>query len=166
MKKIMGPAYVLLLFVFLCFPQAGQTSDGQEQAGDINSDRMELDPIIVVASKSPRPLSKVAAQVTVITADDILAGMAEDLDGMLKYEPGLDMEIAGTRFGATSINVRGIGGDSGEGRIFYRRFLERWTCTGGVRPDQACGGTVWLRFCYVRFRRSGGGDGDYNLGSC
>ena len=115
MNKKMGPVYILLLFVFLYFPQAGHASDGandsQEQTGDINSDRLELDPIVVVASKSPRPLSEVAAQVTVITADDILAGMAEDLDGMLKYEPGLDMEIAGTRFGATSINIRGIGGN-------------------------------------------------------
>jgi len=115
MNKKMGPVYILLLFVLLYFPQAGHASDGandsQEQTGDINSDRLELDPIVVVASKSPRPLSEVAAQVTVITADDILVGMAEDLDGMLKYEPGLDMEIAGTRFGATSINVRGIGGN-------------------------------------------------------
>jgi len=115
MNKKKGPGIFLLLAVFLFFPQAGHTSDtasaSQEQAGDINSEGLVLDPIVVVASKSPRPLSEVAAQVTVITADDILAGMAEDLDGMLKYEPGLDMEIAGTRFGATSINVRGVGGN-------------------------------------------------------
>ena len=43
--------------------------------------------------------------------NDIRVGMAEDVDGMLKYEPGLEMETAGTRFGATSINIRGIGGN-------------------------------------------------------
>ena len=74
-------------------------------------DRFELDPIVVVASKSLRPLSRVAAQVTVIDASDIESGMAEDLDGMLKYEPGLELESSGTRFGASGINIRGIGGN-------------------------------------------------------
>ena len=46
-----------------------------------------------------------------IDIDDMREGMVEDLDGLLKYEPGLDMETAGTRFGANSINIRGIGGN-------------------------------------------------------
>jgi hemoglobin/transferrin/lactoferrin receptor protein len=65
----------------------------------------------VVASKSPRALSEVAAQVTVIDASAIRRNMAEDLNGLLRYEPGLEVESSGTRFGATSINVRGIGGN-------------------------------------------------------
>ena len=86
---------------------------GEEDRSNTESDRdgIVLDPIVVVASKAPRPLSEVAAQVTVIDIEAIRAGMAEDLDGLLKYEPGLEMQTAGTRFGATGINIRGVSGN-------------------------------------------------------
>jgi len=73
--------------------------------------RVELDPVVVVAHKSLRPLSEIAAQVTVIDSAEIKRDMAEDLDGLLKYEPGLEAETAGSRFGATGISIRGIGGN-------------------------------------------------------
>jgi len=74
-------------------------------------DLVELDPMVVVASKVLRPLSEVPAQVTVIDSADIGRNMTEDLDGLLKYEPGLDVESAGTRFGSSGISIRGIGGN-------------------------------------------------------
>ena len=101
------------LFAFLfsaLLPLAAQGDvDGIET--DLLQDEIELDPLVVVASKTPRPLSQVAAQVTVIDIGDIHKGMVEDLDGLLKYEPGLEMETAGTRFGATGINIRGVSGN-------------------------------------------------------
>ncbi len=111
MNKKMHPGSILLFSVMLSFPVMGQTGTGENLSDDMRGDQFELDPLVVVASKSPRPLSEIAAQVTVIDAADIRVGMAEDVDGMLKYEPGLEMETAGTRFGATSINIRGIGGN-------------------------------------------------------
>ncbi len=74
-------------------------------------DAHELDEVVVVASRSPRPLSEIAAEVTVIDAGEIQRNMAEDINGLLRYKPGLEVESSGTRFGATSINVRGIGGN-------------------------------------------------------
>ncbi len=111
MNRKMQPGRNLLFAVMLSFPVMGQTGMDENLSDDMRTERVELDPLVVVASKSPRPLSEIAAQVTVIDVDDIREGMAEDLDGMLKYEPGLEMETAGTRFGATSINIRGIGGN-------------------------------------------------------
>ncbi len=111
MNNKMRPGSILLFSVMLSFPVMGQTGTGENLSDDLRGDQLELDPLVVVASKSPRPLSEIAAQVTVIDAEDIRVGMAEDVDGMLKYEPGLEMETAGTRFGATSINIRGIGGN-------------------------------------------------------
>lgn len=100
-----------LTFIFwLALCVLPQTLWGQP-AEEPPADRIELDPLVVVASKSLRPLSDVAAQVTVIDAAAIASGMAEDLDGMLKYEPGLDLETAGSRFGANGISIRGIGGN-------------------------------------------------------
>lgn len=82
----------------------------QEEASG-EAERVELDPIVVVASKVRRPLSEIAAQVSVIEAAEMRRGLAEDLDGILKYEPGLELESSGTRFGATGVNIRGIGGN-------------------------------------------------------
>jgi len=97
----------LLLGIALLIPMgAGEADDAESIEDSVN-----LDPIVVVASKVPRQLSEVAAQVTVIDIDAIRAGMVEDVDGLLKYEPGLEMETAGTRFGATGINIRGVSGN-------------------------------------------------------
>ncbi len=111
MNPNMRPGRILPIPVLLLLLLAGQVNASEESSDATRNDRVELDPLVAVAGKSPRPLSEVAAQVTVIDMDDIRTGMAEDLDGLLKYEPGLEMETAGTRFGATSINIRGIGGN-------------------------------------------------------
>jgi len=72
---------------------------------------VELDPIVVVASKTARPLSDVVGQVSVIDAEFIERHLVEDLDALLRYEPGLNLENSGTRFGFNAINIRGIGGN-------------------------------------------------------
>jgi hemoglobin/transferrin/lactoferrin receptor protein len=84
---------------------------GSPEEADSDRENIELDPIVVVAGRIARPLSEVAAQVTVIDASAMREGLVEDLDGLLKYQPGLDIETAGTRFGASGINIRGIGGN-------------------------------------------------------
>ena len=70
-----------------------------------------MDPIVVVASKSPRPLSDVVGQVSVIDAGFIERYGIENMDDLLRYEPGLNIESSGTRFGSNAINIRGIGGN-------------------------------------------------------
>jgi len=76
-----------------------------------SEDPVELDPIVVIASKSPRPLSEVAGQVSIIDAEEIEQHVLQGLDEMLRYEPGLSAQTDGTRFGVTGINIRGIGGN-------------------------------------------------------
>ncbi len=72
-------------------------------------ERVELEPVVVVASKHPRPLIDVVGAVTVIDAAMIARHRVENLDGLLRYEPSLTTDNAGTRFGVTGINIRGIG---------------------------------------------------------
>lgn len=98
-------------FLCLFFIPIGVMAEDLDDGDESLHDRIELDPIVVVASKTPRPLSEVAAAVTVITAADISAGMVEDLDGLFKYQPGLEVETAGTRFGTSGINIRGVSGN-------------------------------------------------------
>jgi len=78
---------------------------------DVLAEPLELDTIVVVASKSPRPLSDVIGQVSVIDANFIERYGVENIDDLLRYEPGLNIESSGTRFGGNAINIRGIGGN-------------------------------------------------------
>jgi hemoglobin/transferrin/lactoferrin receptor protein len=71
----------------------------------------ELEHVVVVASKYPRPLAGVAGQVSIIDAVDIDRYLLEGLDDLLRYEPGLNSETSGTRFGVGGVNLRGIGGN-------------------------------------------------------
>ena len=104
----MQKLFAFLLLVLVPFGVRGDV-DGAET--DLLQEEIELDPLVVVASRTPRPLSQIAAQVTVIDIGDLRDGIVEDLDGLLKYEPGLEVQTAGTRFGATGINIRGISGN-------------------------------------------------------
>jgi len=101
----------LFAFLFITLASLGAMADDGLTETDLLQEEIELDPLVVVANRSPQPLSQIAAQVTVIDMGDLREGMVEDLDGLLKYEPGLDMETAGTRFGATGLNIRGVGGN-------------------------------------------------------
>jgi len=71
----------------------------------------ELDPVVVVASKAPRPVSGVAGQVSIVDAAQIGRHLLEGLDDLFRYEPGLSVETSGTRFGVSGVNIRGIGGN-------------------------------------------------------
>ena len=88
------------------------TTTVADDAGDDSApEPLEMDPIVVVASKSPRPLSDVVGQVSVIDAGFIERYGIENMDDLLRYEPGLNIESSGTRFGSNAINIRGIGGN-------------------------------------------------------
>lgn len=97
-----------LLFALWAMGIVPVAADQQKSSADY---AVELDPIVVVASKRQQPLSEVAAQITVIDALHVREALVEDIDGLLRYEPGLDVETSGTRFGANAINIRGIGGN-------------------------------------------------------
>ncbi len=72
---------------------------------------LQLSPVVVIASKVARPIADVAGSVTVISAADIEANLAHSLDDMLRYQPGINIDRAGTRFATEGINIRGIGGN-------------------------------------------------------
>ena len=71
----------------------------------------EIEQIIVVAHKVPRSIRNVAANVTVVSKQDITESLSTSTSDVFQYTPGVDAESAGTRFGTESINIRGIGGN-------------------------------------------------------
>lgn len=70
-----------------------------------------IEEIVVVAHKSERPLRQTAANVTIVTEDDIRDGLSTSLADTFRYVPGIEHESAGNRFGTEGINIRGIGGN-------------------------------------------------------
>ncbi|NKI35367.1 TonB-dependent receptor [Wenzhouxiangella sp. XN79A] len=72
---------------------------------------LEIDPITVIAHRQPRSLSEVAGTVTVIGEERIRRDLALDLPGLVRYEPGVEVDGGGTRFGFGGFRIRGIGGN-------------------------------------------------------
>jgi hemoglobin/transferrin/lactoferrin receptor protein len=70
-----------------------------------------IDQIVVVASKSERSIRDVAANVTVVSRDDIADNLATSTADVFRYSPGIDYEASGSRFGTEGINIRGVGGN-------------------------------------------------------
>ncbi len=75
---------------------------------DIN-DTTDLSPMIVVAYKQARALQEVAADVAIISAEQIQNTQSEDMAAALRYETNINIEQAGNRFSTSGINIRGIG---------------------------------------------------------
>ena len=71
----------------------------------------KIDEIVVVAHKDERAIRDIAANVTVISSDDIDAMLVTSMSDVFQYTPGIDYESGGSRFAAEGINIRGIGGN-------------------------------------------------------
>jgi hemoglobin/transferrin/lactoferrin receptor protein len=72
---------------------------------------LPLEKVVVVSSRSPRPVSEVVGMVSVLDELDIENRMAMSEEGLWRYTPGIDVESTGSRFAARSLNIRGIGGN-------------------------------------------------------
>lgn len=73
---------------------------------------VEADDIItVVATRSERAIDDVAATVSVKTAEEIERELAQDIADLVRFEPGVAVAGAGSRFGLAGFSIRGIGGN-------------------------------------------------------
>ena len=78
---------------------------------DASRESIKLPHMIVVANKSPRPISDVVGSVLSFSNKDIVSGQAENFDDLLRFQPNINIESTGSRFQSSSINIRGIGGN-------------------------------------------------------
>ena len=90
----------VLIALGLCLPSAAE-----EDAGD------SAETITVVATRTERSLDDVAATVSVKPAEEIEEEVARDIADLVRFEPGVTVSGAGSRFGLTGFNIRGIGGN-------------------------------------------------------
>lgn len=71
----------------------------------------ELNKITVTANRSPRQVTELTGTVSVITDEDIERELANDLKTLIRYEPGVDINNQGSRFGSGGFIIRGVGGN-------------------------------------------------------
>ena len=71
----------------------------------------QLEPMVVVSTRSPRPVDAVAGMVTVVDAGRMDLEQVRSIGDLVRYEVGISPETAGIRFGLDGFNIRGIGGN-------------------------------------------------------
>src|SRR6056297_4134988 len=71
----------------------------------------EIEVITVEASKLPTPAANIASRVTVIDERRIEQELAQNIQDLVRYEPGVSVADQGSRFGFSGFSIRGIGGN-------------------------------------------------------
>ena len=94
---------------FAC--QVGFAADIPAQTNNELAINKPIDQIVVVAHKDSRSIRDIAANVTVLSRENMNNELATAIADVFRYVPGVDYEGAGTRFGTEGINIRGIGGN-------------------------------------------------------
>ena len=77
-------------------------------AAQESADRVEE--LIVNATRLPRTIENIAGTVTLVTAEQIEREMTEDLDDLVRFQPGVSISTA-RRGGNEGFSIRGIGGN-------------------------------------------------------
>jgi len=72
---------------------------------------LALDPVVVVSTRSPRPVSEVVGMVSVLGDAEVEARLVMRDEDLWRYLPALQVESSGTRFGSRSLSIRGVGGN-------------------------------------------------------
>lgn len=77
----------------------------------IDKTAIELDPVVVTATRTERVLSDVPNTVDVIGRERMDDTLVRDLRDLLRYEPGVSVTSGIGRFGLGDIRIRGLGGN-------------------------------------------------------
>jgi len=71
----------------------------------------ETDEVMVVIGKIPRPISDVVGSTTIISSEEIDNELIHNISDLVRYQSGISIDNAGTRFGQTGFTIRGINGN-------------------------------------------------------
>ena len=102
---------VQVLAVGMFLPCAAPAAGGSDAAPDVDTNAAIIDEVVVVASKHQRDRREITANVSVFDAEDLRFELANSIADVFRYAPGIDYESDRSRFGAESINIRGIAGN-------------------------------------------------------
>lgn len=97
-----------LIAMALVLPHAAIASAaGSAAAGPA----IELDRMVVVASKVVEPIQQVVGSISVIDRGEIERTMTQDIRDMVRYEPGVSVVGDPSRFGLQGFSIRGLDGN-------------------------------------------------------
>lgn len=122
MSQCLAPRRAVLISALLLamagqVAHAGDTGDcvadtpnGEHVAG---CDRhvAQLSAMTVAATLNPRPVAQVAADVSVITRQDMDRHLVDSLRDLIRYEPGVSVTSSPGRYGQSGFSIRGLGGN-------------------------------------------------------
>ncbi len=80
-------------------------------ADDVAEPSAALGVVTVTATLTPQPVEDVPATVSVIEAAEIERRLAQDIDDLVRYEPGVSVRNDAARFGLAGFNIRGLDGN-------------------------------------------------------
>ena len=70
-----------------------------------------LEEIVVVGSKTERPMWSVAGQVETFDRAELDKQQLQDFSAISRYVPALETDFSSSRFGSTGLSIRGVGGN-------------------------------------------------------
>lgn len=85
-------------------------SDASDSAAD-DDGATELSKITVTATKTPRTVEDTPGTVTVKEREELERELVTDIKDLVRYEPGVSVSNAPTRFGLNGFTIRGVGGN-------------------------------------------------------
>ncbi len=94
----------LLAAPVLCLAQQNPSPSATPPAADVP---VALDPVLVTASRTPQPQSRIGAATIVIDRAQILAAQAGDISELLRFHAGIDIGRTGGPGQLTSAFIRG-----------------------------------------------------------
>jgi hemoglobin/transferrin/lactoferrin receptor protein len=88
-------------------------SEPNEEANNTGEDRKEETDIeiTVTGTRTPRSVEESAGTITVIDSEDIDNKLIQNLDNLIRYEPGVSTSGDPRRYGFQDFNIRGIDGN-------------------------------------------------------
>lgn len=110
-NRTMRRGLLAMLLLVGCASVLAQTGANKDDADPAAEASLTLDDLVVVGSKTERPLYTVAAQVTVIDRERMDRELVSRFTDIARYEPALEVDFDNARFAGTGISIRGIGGN-------------------------------------------------------
>jgi len=104
--KLNNAVLVIIFLVFLNITDYVGCTEKQPDDESVNQGET-----IVILGKVPRPIDDVFGTASVINSETIDKELVHDIADLVRYQAGINIENAGTRFGLSGFSIRGIGGN-------------------------------------------------------
>lgn len=96
------------VLVGLLAAEAGHAQSSTATETPAGEPAQTLKKISVSATRGPEELGNIPASVTVLDSEMLRREIARDIKDLIRYEPGVSVANASTRFGLAGFNIRGI----------------------------------------------------------